>query len=279
MELAMVNDLIVPIEEARISAHDRGLYFGDGVYEVIASRGGKLFALERHLKRLEYSLGEMQMREKVDVDQIRLRVNKAFTEAGIADAKVYFHITRGRALRAHEYTEDWQPNFLLTVRKMNRMQVDSASVITHPDWRWKRCDIKSLNLLANVLAKHAAKQAGATEAILVDEKQMVTEGTSTSVLMIQDGVLRTTPLRVNILAGITRALILEWAGEVGLEVREESFTVAEALQGDELFLTGTTTEVLGITQLDGNTLGNGSVGKYTRQFKQRLDDTMNEGME
>jgi len=275
MELAMVNDQIVPIEEARIYAHDRGLYFGDGVYEVVAGRGGKLFALERHLQRLEYSLREMQMLEKVDISQIRQRVQAVHEESGIAEAKVYFHITRGRALRSHEYVEDWQPSFLLTVREMNRSQAASAKVITHPDWRWKRCDIKSLNLLANVLAKNAAKQAGAAEAILVDDKGIVTEGTSTSVLMVQNGVLRTTPLGANILAGITRALILEWAGDFGLEVREESFAVSEALQGDELFLTGTTTGVLGISHLDGQLIADGKTGTYTQQFRQRLYNAMN----
>ena len=276
MELAMVNDQIVPIEEARIYAHDRGLYFGDGVYEVVAGRGGKLFALERHLQRLEYSLREMQMLEKVDISQIRQRVQAVHEESGIAEAKVYFHLTRGRALRSHEYVEDWQPSFLLTVREMNRSQPASAKVITHPDWRWKRCDIKSLNLLANVLAKNAATQAGATEAILVDDKGIVTEGTSTSVLMVQNGVLRTTPLGANILAGITRALILEWAGDFGLEVREESFAVSEAQQGDELFLTGTTTGVLGISHLDGQPIADGEVGKYTRQLRERLLRAMQE---
>ena len=279
MELAMVNDLIVPIEEARIYAHDRGLYFGDGVYEVIAGRGGKLFALERHLQRLEYSLREMQMREKADISQVRQRVQVAFEEAGIADAKVYFHLTRGRALRSHEYAADWQPSFLLTVREMNWSQPASAQVITHPDWRWKRCDIKSLNLLANVLAMNAAKRVGAAEAILVEENGMVTEGTSTSVLLIKDGVLRTTPLRANILAGITRGLILEWAGDFGLKVREESFPVSEALQGDELFLTGTTTGVLAISHLNGKPIADGKPGVYTQQFRQRLDTTMNEAME
>jgi len=279
MELAMVNDLIVPIEEARIDAHDRGLYFGDGVYEVIAGRGGKLFALERHLQRLEYSLREMQMLAKVDMAQIRQRVEKSFGEAGISDAKVYFHLTRGRALRSHEYAEDWQPNFLLTVQELNRSQAALAKVITHPDWRWKRCDIKSLNLLANVLAKNAAKQAGAVEAILVDENGMVTEGTSMSVLLIEGRELRTAPLGANILAGITRALLLEWAGDFGLEVREESFTVSEAQQGDELFLTGTTTGVMAISHLDGKTIADGKAGAYTPQFRQRLDNVMNEGME
>jgi len=277
MELAMVNDQIVPIEEARIYAHDRGLYFGDGVYEVIASCGGKLFALERHLQRLEYSLREMQMLSKVDMAQVRERVERAFEEAGIAEAKVYFHITRGRALRAHEYAEDWQPSFLLTVRELTRSQPATVPAITHPDWRWKRCDIKSLNLLANVLAKNAATQAGAAEAILVDEDGMVTEGTSTSVLMIQNRVLRTAPLRANILAGITRVLVLEWAGEFGLEVREESFGVSEVQQGDELFLTGTTTGVQGVSQLDGQPIAEGKAGTYTQQFRQRLDQAMNEG--
>jgi len=133
--------------------------------------------------------------------------------------------------------------------------------------------------LANVLAKHAAKRAGAAEAFLVDEKGMVTEGTSTSALLIKDGILRTAPLRANILPGITRALILEWAGNIGLAVREESFTVSEALEADELLLCGTTSAVMGISELNGHPIAEGKVGKYTQQLRLRLERAIEEGID
>jgi len=277
MELALVNDLIVPLEEALVSAHDRGLYFGDGVYEVVAWRNGRLFAWERHQQRLRRSLREMQMLERVDLAQIEQRVRRAVEASGLEEAVVYFHVTRGRGPRKHDWPADWQMSFLLTVRSRPAAAPEAATAITHPDWRWKRCDIKSLNLLANVLAKHAAGAAGAYEAVLVDEKGLVTEGAVTSVLMVEEGALRTAPLTANILPGITRALLLEAAGEAGLAVREESFTVAEALKGAELMLTGTTAEVIGVTHLDGERIGDGRVGRYTRRLREILVARMGVG--
>ncbi|MBN1845710.1 MAG: aminotransferase class IV [Sedimentisphaerales bacterium] len=274
MELAMINDTIVPIAEARIPAHDRGLFFGDGVYEVVAAAGGRLFGLDRHLRRLEHSLREMDMLGRVDLELIEQRVRRAYAEAQLPDAKVYFHLTRGCALRAHEYDSDWQPNFFLTVGARRRLPFETVTAITHPDWRWKRCDIKSLNLLANVLAQNAARRQGAYEALLVDENHCVLEATANSVLLVRDSVLRTAPLHANILPGITRALLLEWAPAFGLAVREESFTVEEACQADELMLTGTTSEVLGVRQLDGRMIADGRPGPCTRRFRQRLQEAM-----
>jgi len=276
MELAMVDDVIVPIAEAQISAHDRSVYFGDGVYEAVRYCNGKLFAIDWHIDRLTNSLRKMDMLDKVDLELVRRRVDRALAQADIAEAVVYFQITRGRALRSHDYDDDWQPGFLLTVRQFTR-QADRATAVTHPDWRWKRCDIKSLNLLANVLAKHAAVKAGAYDAILVDENGLVTEATSSSVLMVKDGVLLTAPLTANILPGITRALVLEWADKVGLQRCEESFTVGEALAADELMAAGTATEVMGITQLNGKKIADGKPGSFTRRFRELLIETMEEG--
>jgi D-alanine transaminase len=273
MEIAMIDDLIVPINEAKISAHDRGLFFGDGVYEVVIFCNGKLFAMDRHMARLENSLAMMDMLSKVDMEQIGKRVKKAVREANISAALVYFHITRGLAKRSHDYKDDWQPSFFLTVRE-DTPRPESANAITHPDWRWQRCEIKSLNLLANVLAKHAAVQADAYEAILVDENGFITEGASNSVLLVKDSVLRTAPLSANILPGITRGLILEKAGEVGLEVLEKSFTISEALAADELMLAGSGEKAMGITQLDGKIISSGSMGQYTRRLRELLIEEM-----
>ena len=274
MELAMVDDQVVPIDRAMVSAHDRCVYFGDGVYEVVMRCNGRLFEMERHMARLERSLREMDMLDRVDMQLISRRVARAVRESKLDDARVYFQITRGSARRAHDYGADWQPGFLLTVTQKGPGPAETATAITYPDLRWKRCDIKSLNLLANVMAKHAATKAGAHDAILVDEEGLITEASSSSVLMVKDNVLRGAPLTANILPSVTRALLLGWAGEVGLEVREESFTVAEALAADELMLAGTGQEVMGITHLNGEPIGAGERGAYTARLKDRLVEAM-----
>ena len=274
MELAMVNDLIVPLEEARISVHDRGLFFGDGVYEVVMYWKGRLFAMARHMQRLENSLREMDMLDRVDLAQIEDRVNRAVVEAEMPNAMLYFHITRGKGQRAHDWVDDWQPSFLLTVRKPYAHPPEAARAITHPDWRWKRCDIKSLNLLANVLAKKAASRAGAFEAILVDDQQLITEASLHSVMLVRDGVLQTAPLTANILPSITRAMLLERADKVGLQVREESFTVEQARAAEELMIVGTTVKVTGITHLDDQPIADGKEGPYTKRLRDILTEMM-----
>jgi len=275
MDLAMINDEIVPLAEARISAHDRSIYFGDGVYEAIRYCEGGLFAMEQHLERLKNSLRKMDMLARVDLEQVRRRVDRAVSESAIADALVYFQISRGTALRNHDYADDWQPSFLLTIRVYDNRR-EQATVITHPDWRWKRCEIKSLNLLPNVLAKHAATKAGAYEALLVDENGLITEATSSNAMLVKGDVLRTAPLTANILPGITRAIILGLASRVGLQVREESFTVDEALAADELIITGTGNEVMGVTRMDGKPIADGKPGPCTKQFHKLLIEAMKE---
>jgi len=274
MEVAMVNDLILGFDEARISAHDRGLYFGDGVYEVLMCWGGKLFAMDNHMQRLAEGLQKMDMREKVNLEQIRERVEQAVKKADMSEAMVYFHITRGKGPRAHDWAENWTPSFLLTVRKAPSLAPLEVPVISHPDWRWKRCDIKSLNLLANVLAKNAARKAGTFEAIMFDEQNLVTEASLHTVMLIQDGALQTAPLSANILPSITRALVLNHAEDLGLEVLEKSFTIKEALAADELMIIGTTIKAAGVIQLDGKQIANGKVGPGTLRVRNMLAEMM-----
>lgn len=276
MELAMINDVIVPIDEAVISGHDRAAYFGDGVYEVVLHCNGKLFAMERHMARLERSLREVDMLDRIDLQQVRERVDRAVGEADLDNARVYWHITRGAAQRRHDYGDDWQPNFFLTVTERRHTPPDTGSAITQPDVRWKRCDIKSLNLLPNIMAKHAAAKAGAYEAIFVDDQGLVTEGSSSSVLIVKDGVLRAPPLSANILPGITREIIFEVAGQVGLQRCEQSFTVAEALAADEVIVTSATSNIVAITSLDGNSIADGRRGHYTGRLADILLQAMHE---
>src|SRR3989304_7782956 len=160
MQLAMINDKIVAIDELEPVYLDRGTFFGDGVYEVARSYDGKIFTLEEHLHRFANSLSAIGI-ASVDIDQIRNRVQKAFDAAGISTAKIYFHITRGSGPRNHIFDASLKPNFFLTVMEMPddmEEKTEGIAVSTYPDLRWKRCDIKSLNLLANVLARTDADQ-------------------------------------------------------------------------------------------------------------------------
>lgn len=276
MEIAMINDAIVPMMEATMNANDRGVFFGDGVYEVVLGNNGRLFKLQEHMERFERSLGEMDMLDRVDLDEIRNRIELGYRKAPFPLAVIYFHITRGTGPRSHDYHDDWQPTFYMTVRDYGPKRPSEIKAITHPDWRWSRCDIKSLNLLANVLAKHAATRQGAYEALLIDRQGLITEATASSVLMVKEGALWTAPLSANILPGITRQLLLTWAPELGLEVREESFTVEQASQAEELLITGTGNQVMSILQLDDHPIAGGQAGAYTQRFQDRLTETINQ---
>ncbi|MCH9022163.1 MAG: aminotransferase class IV, partial [Planctomycetes bacterium] len=266
MELAMVDDQIVPINQARISCQDRAVYYGDGVYEVLRLCNGKLFALQEHLIRFRYSLGEMEMVDKVDMELIGDRINHAVDESKLEEALVYFQISRGTAPRSLDFGDHWKPGFLLTVREMPTDRSETTQAITHPDWRWRRCDIKSLNLLGNVLAKRAATKQGVGEAILVDETGNVTEATGSSVMIVKDNELRTAPLSPKILGGITRRLILQEAPKIGLTVREKSFTPTDALAADEVLMTGTTSQVTAVTHLDRKKIAHGKTGTSTKKI-------------
>ncbi|MBN2065014.1 MAG: aminotransferase class IV [Sedimentisphaerales bacterium] len=261
-ELAMIDDKITPMDDAMISIHDRSVYFGDGVYEALRVCHGKIFAADRHFKRLENSLKSMEMLETTDLNVIKERVNRAITTSGLQEAMVYFQISRGQEQRKHSWTDGIKSRFLLTIKEFKGTGSTEVAAITQPDMRWKQCHIKSLNLLANVQARHAASKAGAYEAILVDGDGIVTEATSSSVMMIKGNTLFAPPLAANILPGVTRSLILEWAPQVGLEVRQESFSLVDLLKADEVLLSGTATEVKSVVKVDDKVIADGKQGKY-----------------
>jgi len=266
MQIAMIQDKIVLAEELEPAYLDRGTYFGDGVYEVVRSYEGKIFALEEHLERFAKSLADIEI-SGVDIDQIRGRIHKAFDAAGISNAKIYFHITRGSAPRDHIFDANLRPNFFLTVTELGNdteVKTRGMAVSTHPDWRWKRCDIKLLNLLANVLARQDAARKGCAEAILVDQNGFITEGAGSAFLAIFGKTLHTAPLTVNILPSITRKYALEAGRNIGLEVVEKLLTPQQAGSADELFIAVTTKDIVPVVKFDGTLIGNGKPGKYTK---------------
>jgi len=266
MQIIMIEEKIVPAEKVPPAYFDRGIYFGDGVYEVLRSYDGKIFALEQHLQRFARSLAAIQI-TGIDIDRIRSNVLKAFEAANIANARIYFHITRGSAPRDHCWDTDIKPNFFLTVTELpdgTKLKAEGIPVSTHPDWRWKRCDIKSLNLLANVLALQNAVRKGCDEAILVDEKGLITEGASSSFFAIFANKLQTAPLTANILNSITRQFVIEIAGKIGLQVVQESLRPAQAELADELFITVTTKDIVPVVKFDDSVISHGRPGKFTK---------------
>ena len=267
MDVAIINDEMLPMSDLTPAYLDRGIFFGDGVYEVIRSYDGRIFALAEHLARFERSLKEIRI-DHVDIAQVRQKVLDAFEKGGYANAKIYFHMTRGSENRDHLPGTDLEPNFFLTLSELHDdsdAKQNGVAVCTHPDWRWKRCDIKSLNLLPNVLARIEAGKKGASEAILVGDDGMVTEGAGSAFFAI-DGKERTVitrPLGHEILSSITRAMVFQVAQNAGLTVLEKALTPEQAADCDELFLAVTTRDIVPVTHFDGKTISGGRCGELT----------------
>jgi len=273
MHIAMIQDKIVPAEGLDPVYLDRGTFFGDGVYEVLRSYDGRIFALEEHLERFANSLSAIEI-AGLDIETIRGRILRAFDAAGIANAKIYFHITRGSAPRDRVAASALKPNFFLTVGEVAdniEEKTTGIAVSTFPDWRWKRCDIKSLNLLANVLASTDAAKKGCGEAILVDEAGFITEGAGSAFFAIFGQTLRTAPLTANILPSITRKFVLEAARSIALEVIEESLRPKEAVEADELLIAATTRDIVPVVKFDDRVIRDGKPGEHAeslaRQFR------------
>jgi D-alanine transaminase len=253
--------------EVRVSPDDRGFLLGDGIYEVAAAYDGRFVALDRHMDRLRRSLKEIRIDDSVadpleTVFQELLERNR-FSEPG--KSMVYLQVTRGVAPRSHAFPKvAVRPTvygYAVPFPDMGNLAA-GINAITRPDLRWLRCDIKTISLIANCLANQEAKENGAFEAILIRDG-LALEGTHTSFFGVKDGVIRTAPLSNFILPGITREITIEAALRAGIEVIETPITADELSTMDELFITGTTTEVVPIVRLDGRPVGSGEPGETT----------------
>jgi D-alanine transaminase len=267
LPLANWNGDEMPLDEVRVSVLDRAFLFGDGIYEVLRIYGGRPFLLREHMDRLARSLDKIRI--KTDVERIEERLRQTLVHSGVQEGLAYLQVTRGVAPRMHRFPPgNPQPNELIYVKEIEEDSYKAArsrgaSVLTIADDRWKRCDIKSVNLLANCLAAQAAAEAGCDEALLVAEDGCVVEGSHTSVFGVKDGSIWTTPLGPHILPGITRALVLRLAQQASIPVVERSLKKTQLRDIDELFLTGTTSEVLPVTSVDGHPVGSGVPGPVT----------------
>jgi D-alanine transaminase len=256
-----------PKSEVRVSPDDRGFLLGDGIYEVAAAYDGRFVALDRHMDRLRRSLRESRIDESV-ADPLEtvfqeLLDRNGFSESG--KSMVYLQVTRGAAPRSHAFPKvACRPTvyaYAAPFPDMGNLAAGTGA-ITRPDLRWSRCDIKVISLIANCLANQEAKEAGAFEAILIRDG-FALEGTHTSFFSVKDGVIRTAPLSNFILPGITREITIEAVLREGIEVVETPIAQSELSSMDELFITGTTTEVVPIVTLDGKPVGDGSPGPVT----------------
>lgn len=267
-----VNGQYLPENEATVSIFDRGFLFADGVYEVTSVIGGKLLDFDGHAVRLERSLNELEMAHPVTKDEL-LEIHRQLVERNdITDGLVYLQITRGAADRDFAYPKDAEPTIVLfTQNKPGLAQSPVAdkgmTVISIEDQRWGRRDIKTVQLLYPSMGKMAAKAQGADDAWMVQDG-FVTEGTSNNAYIIKDNVLITRHLGNEILHGITRKAVLEFARVAQITVEERSFTMEEAKAADEAFITSATTFVMPVVQIDDTPIGAGQPGPLTKRLRE-----------
>jgi D-alanine transaminase len=269
--IVYVNGVYVPEEEAKVSIFDRAFLFGDAVYEVTAVLGGRLVDFDGHLARLDRCLKEIDLDAQINHEGLREIHAELITTNKVDEGVVYLEISRGPAERDFAFPEMTVPTIIAFTQ--SRALVDTpyanqgVKVVTIPDIRWKRRDIKSTSMLGQVMGKQAAKLSGAYEGWMVEDG-FITEGTSSTAFILDaDGVLRTQPLGPHILHGVTRRAALRLAREEGLRVMERPFTVEEAYQAREAFLTAASAFVLPIIEIDGHKIGGGTPGRVTRTFR------------
>ena len=264
--IAYVNGRYVPHRDATVHIEDRGYQFADGVYEVVYRHRGRLIDADLHLARLQRSLDALRIAAPVAQPALSAIIEEVAARNRLASGLIYMQITRGVARRDHGFPPPGtRPSLVVTMRRAAPFPSDltlwRGAAITWPDQRWARCDIKSVSLLPNVLAKQAAREKGAVEAILVDADGMVTEGASTSVWIVDaQGVLRTRALSERILPGCTRAALIEELAGSCIGVEDRPFSLEELRGAREIFLTSATSFVKPIVTLDGQKIGDGAVG-------------------
>jgi D-alanine transaminase len=265
--IVYVNGRYLPRDAAAVAVEDRGYQFADGVYEVCEVRGGRLVDERRHMERLNRSLGELRIAPPMSFAALAVVLRETIRRNRVRDGIVYVQVTRGVARRDFPFpAPQTRPSLVVTARSsdLERLELTAAqgiSVVTVPDIRWGRVDIKSVALLPNVLAKQAAREQGAREAWLVDRQGRVTEGASSNAWIVsRDGALITRQIGNDILSGITRSVVIDVVRAQGLTLEERSFTVEEAHAAREAFITSASQIVLPVVTIDGRPVGNGAPG-------------------
>lgn len=274
MGYSLWNDRIVADNEVVVDKEDRGYQFGDGVYEVVKVYNGQLFTLEEHVDRFYASAEKIHITIPYTKDKLYTLLHQLVEANEINTGHIYFQITRGACPRNHIFPGDDVAPVLTGNAKENPRPVanfeNGVKATFVEDIRWLRCDIKSLNLLGAVLAKQQAHEKDCYEAIL-HRGETVTEGSSSNIYGIKDGVLYTHPADNLILNGITRQVIFKCAEEIGMPVKEEAFTKEQLLGMDEVIVSSTTSEVTPVIEVDGQAIGSGKPGEWTRKLQAQFD--------
>ena len=271
--IAYVNGRYVPHAQAAVHVEDRGYQFADGVYEVCAIVAGRMIDEDAHLDRLDRSLSELRIPAPMGRAALKAVMREVVRRNRLADGLVYMQVTRGVARRDHPFPKGVKPALVITAKALSPAKLDAGAeagvgVRTMADIRWGRCDIKTVGLLPNVLAKQAAREAGAYEAWLVDSEGNVTEGSSTNAWIVDgDGTLVTRPLANDILAGVTRRTLIATAKAAGIPVVERAFTVEEAKRAREAFITSATAYVTPVVRIDDCVVGNGKPGSVALRLR------------
>ena len=270
--IVYLNGDYIPDHEAKISIFDRAVNFGDAIYDVAGVLDGKLIDFEHHMQRYFSSLQKLSIESPLSQDEILVAFRQLVELNRLEEGLVYMQVTRGVAERDFVWPEGIKPNvFMFTQAKQseeNEAGRNGIKLASAVDIRWARRDIKSVNLLGQVLAKQAAHEAGAYEALMVDPEGNVTECGSTSFFMVQDGEILTRPLSNDILPGVTRRAILALCASKGLKLNETRFTLEQALNADEAFISGASSYVLPVIQIDDREISGGKPGEVTLQLRE-----------
>lgn len=269
---AYVNGRYVPHGDAAVHIEDRGFQFADGVYEVVPIVNDRLVDAAPHLDRLERSLSEMNIALPMSRKVLELVIDELIARNGVSEGLIYMQITRGVAPRDHKFPKGVRPSIVMTTKRVRfltqKKLSDGVSVITIPDIRWTRCDIKTVSLLPNCMGKTQAAAAGAYEAWQVDSAGLVTEGTSSNAWIVtDDDKLLTRPAGHEILRGVTRQSLLRIADEAGLTFEERAFSVEEAKAAREAFVSSATSFVTPVVEIDEVTIGDGTPGPLSQRLQ------------
>ncbi len=272
--IAYVNGRYVPFAHASVHIEDRGYQLSDGVYEVCEIRDGSLIDERRHMERLSRSLAALKIASPLNPAALRFVLEEIVRRNRVRDGLVYLQVTRGVARRDHGFPDKpVKPALVVTVRGLDRRKIETSAaagiaVVTVRDNRWGRVDIKTIGLLPNVLARQAAKDAGAKDAWFVGSDGLITEGASSNAWIVKDGALLTRPSSSSILTGITMTVVKELAASMQIKVEERAFTPNEVREASEAFLTSATQTVMPVVSIDGSTIGAGKPGPITIRLRE-----------
>jgi len=272
--IAYVNGVYGPHAHAQVHIEDRGFQLADGVYEVWAVFDGRLADAEGHFARLDRSLSELDIEPPMSRAALQVVLHEVLRRNRVREGIIYLQVTRGTARRDHAYPDpSVPPTLVVTAKSIDRAATNAKAergikVKTMPENRWGRCDIKTIGLLPNAMARQAAKEEGASEAWFVDAAGLVTEGAASNAWIVdKDGTLRTRDLKANILRGITRGTLMEVISTSNLKVEEAPFTVEDVLQAREAFITGAGALVTPVTHIDGKPIGEGQAGPVSLRLR------------